>query len=254
MANATALLAREPAGLVLVTSFSNRRGDSHGTFVGDLSALVSVSTAPAPPTLYVRLEDLAPAGIADWGDLSKVRSGPDRLGRGRLLAGILRQRDRHHPRQGTRSKAVILGAHLDSPNSPGAMDNGSGTVVLLEVARVLDAARLRPPVDLVLCWFGSHERGLYGSSNFLATHQELVDRTLAMLQVDCLSRPLDGITRQPLPGGVAVRAVRRPAAALARVPIPSGPRPGYARRSGSPRTESSPTTPASSATMCRAPT
>jgi hypothetical protein len=191
-ANAAALLTREPAGLVLVTAFSNRRGDSHGTFVGDLSALVSVSATPAPPTLYVRLEDLAPAAIADWGDLSKVEA-----------ARIVWDADVFSPGSSGNviatipgkdpSKAVILGAHLDSPNSPGAMDNGSGTVVLLEVARVLDAARLRPPVDLVLCWFGSHERGLYGSSNFLATHQELVDRTLAMLQVDCLSRPLDGI-------------------------------------------------------------
>lgn len=74
LANASALLAREPAGLVLVTSFSNRRGDSHGTFVGDLSGLVSVSTAPAPPVLYVRLEDLTPAGIVGWDDLSQVEA------------------------------------------------------------------------------------------------------------------------------------------------------------------------------------
>ena len=177
---------------MLVTSFSNRRGDSHGSFVGDLSALVSVSTGPPPPTVYVRLEDLTPAGIADWGDLSQVEA-----------ARIVWDADVFSPGSSGNviatipgrdpSKAVILGAHLDSPNSPGAMDDGSGTVVLLEVARVLDAARLRPPVDLVLAWFGSHERGLYGSSNFLSTHQELVDRTLAMLQVDCLSRPLDGI-------------------------------------------------------------
>ncbi|HLE60042.1 MAG TPA: M28 family metallopeptidase, partial [Thermoanaerobaculaceae bacterium] len=192
LANASALLAREPAGLVLVTSFSNRRGDSHGTFVGDLSALVSVSTAPAPPTLYVRLEDLTPAGIVGWDDLSQVEGGrlvwdADILSPG-FSGNVIARIPGRDP-----SKAVILGAHLDSPNSPGAMDDGSGTVVLLEVARVLDAARLRPPVDLVLAWFGSHERGLYGSSNFLSAHQELVDRTLAMLQVDCLSRPLDGI-------------------------------------------------------------
>jgi hypothetical protein len=192
VANATALLATEPAGVVLVTSFSNRRGDSHGSFVGDLSVLVSVSTASAPPMLYVRLEDLAPAGIAGWGGLSSVEAvrlvwdedifSPGSSGN--VIARIP---------GADRSKAVILGAHLDSPNSPGALDNGSGTVVLLEVARVLDATRVRPPVDLYLCWFGSHERGLYGSSNFLSTHQELLDRTIAMLQVDCLSRPLDGI-------------------------------------------------------------
>jgi len=193
LANASALLAREPAGLVLVTSFSNRRGDSHGTFVGDLSALVSVSTAPALPTLYVRLEDLMPAGIVGWDGLSRVEAArivwdADVFSPG-FSGNVIATIPGKDP-----SKAVILGAHLDSPNSPGAMDDGSGTVVLLEVARVLDAARVRPPVNLVLAWFGSHERGLYGSSNFLSTHQELVDRTLGMLQVDCLSRPLDGIT------------------------------------------------------------
>ena len=45
------VLAAEPAGLVLVTSFSNRRGISHGTFVGDLSVLVSLPTAARIPTV-----------------------------------------------------------------------------------------------------------------------------------------------------------------------------------------------------------
>jgi Zn-dependent M28 family amino/carboxypeptidase len=73
------------------------------------------------------------------------------------------------------------------------MDNGSGSAILLEVARVLDAAQVQPPTDLFLAWFGSEELSLYGSFQFAATHQELLDRTRAMLQVDCLSRPLDGI-------------------------------------------------------------
>ena len=91
------------------------------------------------------------------------------------------------------SQAVILGGHIDSPNSPGAMDDGSGSVVLLEVARVLNEARLQPPVDLYLAWFGSEELSIYGSAHFAATHQELLDRTTAMLQVDMLGRPVDGI-------------------------------------------------------------
>jgi hypothetical protein len=50
-----------------------------------------------------------------------------------------------------------------------------------------------PPVDLHLVWFGSHERGVYGSANFVTTHSELIDRSLAMLQMDCLGRPVDDI-------------------------------------------------------------
>ena len=94
---------------------------------------------------------------------------------------------------------MILGAHIDTPNSPGAMDDGSGSAILLEIARVLNDAHvlndalMRPPVDLYLVWFGSEELGAYGSAHFVATHQELLDRTLGMLQIDCLTRPLDGI-------------------------------------------------------------
>ncbi len=187
------LLAKGPAGLVLVTQLSNQPGESHGSFVGDLSALNLVETAPAVPTLYARLEDLAPAGISGWDDLERVEDAritwdadifsPGESGN--LIARI--------PGQDT-SRAVILGAHIDSPNSPGAMDDGSGSVILLEVARILNLAQGRPPVDIYLVWFGSEELGLYGSFHFAATHQELLDRTLAMLQTDMLSRPLDGIS------------------------------------------------------------
>jgi hypothetical protein len=77
------------------------------------------------------------------------------------------------------------------------MDDGSGSVILLEIARVLDAARFQPATDVYLVWFGSEEIGLYGSYHFASTHQELLDQTLAMLQIDCLTRPLDGIEAYP---------------------------------------------------------
>ncbi len=186
------LVDMAPAGFVLVTQFSNQAGESHGTFVGDINALSGVTAEPAPPTLYIRLEDLVATGIESWDDLARVEAA--RLlwdadvfspgSSGNLIARI--------PGRDA-SQAVILGAHIDSPNSPGALDDGSGSAVLLEVARVLDAARVRPPTDLYLVWFGSEELGLYGSCHFVSTHQELLDRTLAMLQIDAPSYPLDGI-------------------------------------------------------------
>jgi hypothetical protein len=60
---ASDLRSKEPAGLVLVTTFSNVPGESHGAFVGDLSALTWAGQGDPIPTLYVRLEDLQPAGI-----------------------------------------------------------------------------------------------------------------------------------------------------------------------------------------------
>lgn len=189
---AATLVAKQPAGLVLVTQFSNKPGASHGSFVGDLSALNSVRALPAPPTLYARLEDLAPAGIKSWDDLGQVEAArmiwdADVLApatSGNLMARI--------PGSDS-SRVLILGAHIDSPNSPGAMDDGSGSSVLLEMARVLDAARMRPAIDVCLVWFGSEELGLCGSYHFVATHSELLDRAVAALTVDMLSRPLDGV-------------------------------------------------------------
>lgn len=186
------VLAAEPAGLVLVTSFSNRRGTSHGTFVGDLSVLVLLPDAPTIPTLYARIEDMGAAGVSGWADLAAVGQAKLTWDADILSPGASSSLIATIPGADP-SRAVILGAHIDSPNSPGALDNGSGSVVLLEVARAFNSARTIPPVDLVLCWFGSHERGLYGSTNFLASHPELLDRAVAMLETDCLTRPLDGI-------------------------------------------------------------
>ncbi len=188
---ANAILARDPAGIVCVTSFSNRNGESHGTFAGDLPVWVNFD-GPLPPILNLRIEDALVAGISDWDDLGRVERVQMTWdmdvycpGHSEYLAARLPGLDS--------SLAVIVSAHVDSPNNPGGIDNGAGVVTVLQVAEALEASLTRPPVDLYLVWYGSHERGLYGSSNFIADHQELVDRTLAVLQVDCLSVPLDGI-------------------------------------------------------------
>ena len=198
---ASDLLSKGPAGLVLVTRFSNEPGASHGTFVGDVSAFNFVEIGTALPILYVRLEDLAPAGIRQWEDLGRVKTArltwdADVLSPARSGNVVARIPPLSPPLAGGGGggmQAVILSAHVDSPNSPGALDDGSGSAVLLEVARVLDAARVQPATDLYLVWFGSEEIGIYGSGHFAATHQELLDRTLAMLQMDMLSHPLDGL-------------------------------------------------------------
>src|SRR5690606_40810352 len=56
-------------------------------------------------------------------------------------------------------KAVIVSAHYDSvPGSPGANDDGSGTVLCLELARVL--RRLPTQQAIRVCLWGSEEYGL----------------------------------------------------------------------------------------------
>ena len=178
------------AGLVLITQFHNQAGKSHGTVIGDGTIFQNDVPDAHIPILYARLEDLVPAGVNTWDDLEQIQSANMLLDADVLSPAPSGNLIAHIPGADS-THAIILGAHIDSPNSPGAFDDGSGSVALLEVARVLDQAQIQPPVDLYLAWFGSHENGIYGSAHFVATHQELLDRAIAHLQIDCLSHPLD---------------------------------------------------------------
>ena len=182
---------RGAAGLILVSKYSNTVDQSHGSFVNEGGFLQNLVPEARIPILAVRLEDLAPAGIDSWKDMEDltaarllidsdvIHSAPS----GNLIARI--------PGKDS-SQAVILTAHMDSSNTPGGFDDGSGTVILLEMAEVLNESRLQPDVDLYLVWNGSHENGIYGSAYFAETHGELLDRTLAELTIDCLGMPLTG--------------------------------------------------------------
>ena len=184
------LMDQGPAGLVLVTHYSNRDGESRGTLIGDGSNFGLTVPSMRVPILYARIEDLSPAGIASWEDLNKVESAQLILDTDVLSPGKAGNVIARIPGTDS-SRAMILGAHIDSPNGPGAFDDGSGSAALLEIARVLDVSEFQPAVDVYLAWFGGHEIGTYGSAYFVATHQELLDRTLLQVQMDGLGHPLD---------------------------------------------------------------
>jgi hypothetical protein len=192
IARAWELLELEPAAVVFITEFSNTQGVSHGSFVGDVSVMIWVTTGFDVPVLFARLEDFEEAQITSWTSLdqrapsARLIWDEDVVSPGQS-ANLIARIPGHDS-----SLAMILGAHYDSPNTPGALDDGSGSVILLEIARVLSATWYRPEIDLYLVWFGSHERGVYGSANFVNAHSELLDRTLAMQQIDCLGHALDG--------------------------------------------------------------
>lgn len=56
----------QPAGIVMITTYSNERGLSHGSFAGDLPAFNWVEVDPMPPVLLVRIEDMEAAGLHGW--------------------------------------------------------------------------------------------------------------------------------------------------------------------------------------------
>jgi hypothetical protein len=173
----TALIQKQVAGLVLVVAGGQGKSAGDGTFLEDLAMNEGI------PMLNVRLEDLAQAGIDSWEALAAIET-----------ARLIWDTDVFSPGQSGNlvaripgadsSRAVILGAHIDSANTPGAGDNALNCAVLLEVARVLDEGAVQPPVDIYLVWFGSEELGFHGSQHFVNTHQEVLDRALAAFLMD----------------------------------------------------------------------
>lgn len=78
-------------------------------------------------------------------------------------------------------EVVIVSAHMDSWNGPGSVgtvDNGTGTAVTLEAARILAAAGVRPKRTIRFCLWTGEEQGLLGSRGYVRT---LSDEQLAKI-------------------------------------------------------------------------
>lgn len=95
--------------------------------------------------------------------------------------------------QGSSSNdTVVIGAHQDSANlflpsilpAPGADDDGSGTVTILEVLRVLTSVKFVPRNSIEFMWFSAEEGGLLGSQAIFADYAQKGRNVTAMLQQD----------------------------------------------------------------------
>ncbi len=92
---------------------------------------------------------------------------------------------------GTGPEHVIVGGHIDSWDlSPGAVDNGTGTVVVLEAARALARAGLKPRASIRFVLFTGEESGLYGSNAYAAAHEAELPRCRAMINCDMEGTPV----------------------------------------------------------------
>jgi aminopeptidase YwaD len=88
---------------------------------------------------------------------------------------------------GAPGRAVVIGAHLDSVAAgPGANDDGSGSAVLLELARTLaEAPNAARPYRVTFVLFGAEELGLYGSRYYVANLPDAERQSIvAMLNLD----------------------------------------------------------------------
>jgi len=80
---------------------------------------------------------------------------------------------------------IILSAHFDSwDGSSGATDNGTGTITMMEAARILKKVYPNPKRTIIVGLWGSEEQGLNGSRAFVEDHPEIVKNIQAVFNQD----------------------------------------------------------------------
>ncbi len=95
-------------------------------------------------------------------------------------------------------QVVILGAHLDSWDlGTGTTDNGTGSMAVLEAARVIAQSGLKPKRTIRFILFTGEEEGLLGSRAYAAAHAAEADSIQAVLVLD---NGTGAITGQALQG------------------------------------------------------
>lgn len=80
---------------------------------------------------------------------------------------------------------VVLSAHFDSwDGGTGATDNGTGTLTMMEAARILKKVYPNPKRTIIVGLWGSEEQGLNGSRAYVEDHPEVVAGLQALFNQD----------------------------------------------------------------------
>ncbi|MCX7801277.1 MAG: M20/M25/M40 family metallo-hydrolase [Fimbriimonadales bacterium] len=84
-------------------------------------------------------------------------------------------------------EVVILSAHLDSwdgPGSQGCQDNGTGTTIVMEAARVLASLEVQPRRTIRFILWTGEEQGLLGSSAYVRANEPNLSKISAVFVED----------------------------------------------------------------------
>jgi carboxypeptidase Q len=84
-----------------------------------------------------------------------------------------------------KDELVMVGGHLDSwASATGATDNGAGTVVAMEVMRILNAVHVKPRRTIRVGLWTGEEQGEFGSFNYVKQHFGFIPRSTAPDQMN----------------------------------------------------------------------
>lgn len=90
-----------------------------------------------------------------------------------------------------KDELVMVGGHLDSwASATGATDNGAGTVVAMEVMRILNALQVKPRRTIRVGLWTGEEEGEFGSNGYVKQHFGYIPRSTApdQLKIDEFDR------------------------------------------------------------------
>jgi len=89
---------------------------------------------------------------------------------------------------------LIIGAHLDHVGSqgehlyfPGANDNASGVAAVLQMAKLFSENKEHLKRSVVFILFSNEEQGMYGSWHYVNKPLIPLDKTVAMINLDCIA-------------------------------------------------------------------
>jgi len=100
-----------------------------------------------------------------------------------------------------KDEVVMVGGHLDSwASATGATDNGAGTVVAMEVMRILNALQVKPRRTIRIGLWTGEEQGLFGSVGYVKQHFGFVPLSTAPDQIklpEWMRKPAGPIELKP---------------------------------------------------------
>ena len=135
------------------------------------------------PTVDLSLEDYGMLyRMAEYGDdpIIRVEAQSKDLGMVPTFNTIAEIKGSEKP-----DEYVLLSAHFDSwDGATGATDNGTGTIMMMEVARILNKVYPNPKRTILVGLWGSEEQGLNGSRAFVEDHPEIVEGIQAVFNQD----------------------------------------------------------------------
>lgn len=166
---------------------------------------MNISTSPSHniPAVSLGCEDysmLSRLVANDQSPLVRVNVESETLPEGPVYNTIAEMRGTELPEE-----YILLSAHLDSwDGGTGATDNGTGTVIMMETARIIKQLLPNPRRSIVVGLWGGEEQGLNGSRAFSEDHPEVVEGLQASFNQDNGTGRVARISMQGLTGAAGL--------------------------------------------------